>query len=229
MNKHRKSLGMTTTAASGFQLVVGDPAWRYSFSKSRSRRVERHYPTMTVREICEIPVPQIVANDAVLLLWSTAPKLKQAFEVMEAWGFEYKTFDVWRKLGRKGMGYYWRCRHEPILLGTRGHPGCPVPKDRPDSCFDARVGKHSAKPDEAMERIERMFPHLSRRIELFAREHRPGWVSWGHDVTGSRGLVEVAHDAFSRRTGESFERSSAVLDLEPLLPRAGVAALASGS
>lgn len=166
----------------GIRLLLADCPWRYGFSRSKSRRVENHYPTMTLPAIKALDVASICARDCVLFLWATSPKLLDAIDVMQAWGFTYKTSDVWRKTGRKGMGYYFRNRHELILLGIRGRPPLPEPARRLDSVFDARVLAHSRKPPRAHERIEFMYPDLAPKAELFARRRRPGWLVWGNEI-----------------------------------------------
>ena len=92
-----------------FEVVYADPPWRYDFSKSDSREIENQYPTMTVDEICALKIPS--AKNSVLYLWATAPKLREALQVMAAWGFEYKSHGIWDK-EIIGMGYWFRGQHE---------------------------------------------------------------------------------------------------------------------
>lgn len=96
-----------------YEVIYADPPWRYDFSKSNSREIENQYPTMSVDEICSLKVP--TADNAVLYLWATAPKLLEALRVMDAWGFEYKTNAVWDKQ-IIGMGYWFRGQHELLLV-----------------------------------------------------------------------------------------------------------------
>lgn len=100
-----------------YQVIYADPPWRYDFSKSNSREIENQYPTMTVEEICALDVPS--STNSVLYLWATAPKLREALQVMDAWGFEYKSQMVWDK-EILGMGYWFRGQHEILLVGTKG-------------------------------------------------------------------------------------------------------------
>lgn len=164
-----------------FDIVYADPPWRYSFSKSSSREIENQYPTMTVEEICALKVP--AAGDSILFLWATAPKLPEALSVMSAWGFSYKTHAVWDKQ-ILGMGYWFRGRHELLLVGTRGRASPPRPEARVASVFSSRRRQHSAKPVEVRNWIDASFPNL-RRIELFARNAAPGWSVWGNEVASS--------------------------------------------
>lgn len=163
-----------------YNVILADPPWRYSFSRSRSRRVENYYPTMTTAEICALDVAALAADDAVIFLWTTAPKLIDGLRVLEAWGFRYVTGAVWDKR-QIGMGYYFRGQHEHLLIGVRGKPGTPEPAARVASIIKAKRGRHSAKPAIVHEIIERMYPD-ARRLELFARAPRDQWETWGNEV-----------------------------------------------
>ena len=160
-----------------FDVLLADPPWRYDFSETDSRKVENQYPTMEVEEIAALEVP--AASDAVLFLWATAPKLREALHVMEAWGFEYRTHLVWVK-DKIGMGYYARSRHELLLVGRRGDPGVPPESERPDSVFEGPRLAHSRKPDVAYDLIETMYPDRTY-LELFARTGREDWTTWGNE------------------------------------------------
>lgn len=170
-----------------FDVILSDPPWRYSFSRSESRRVERHYPTLTMYEIMDMRdgVLSVAAPDAVLCMWATAPKLAEALRVMDWWQFEYRTGLIWHKIGgAPGMGHYNRTDHEHLLIGTRGRPGVPRPATRESSVLRAPAGRHSEKPTEIQGRIERYWPD-ARRLELFGRHKRPGWTVLGFDVDGA--------------------------------------------
>lgn len=164
-----------------FPILYADPPWRYDYAEDTSRQIENHYPTMPLDDIKKLDIP--AADDAVLFLWVTSPKLVEGIEVMEAWGFEYRTSMVWIK-DRIGMGYYARQQHELLLIGKRGSLPVPDPEDRPSSVVHASRGEHSAKPDEVYELIERMYP-LRERCELFQRRPRDGWSGWGNQAEGA--------------------------------------------
>src|SRR5262249_20075140 len=118
----------------------------------------------------------------VLLSWTTAPFLALAVDAMRAQGFIYKSGAAWDK-EVAAMGFWFRGRHEHLLLGTRGNPRAPLPCDRSPSLIIERRTTHSTKPIAAYEMIERMFPGR-RKIELFARPPgRPGWWAVGLDTT----------------------------------------------
>lgn len=167
-----------------YNLILSDPPWRYEHVKTESRAIENHYPTMTLDEICALPVAGLADDDAVLFLWATSPKLAEAMRVIEAWGFEYRTCMVWVK-DKIGMGHYARQRHELLLIARRGSPGVPLPADREDSVIEAPRGQHSEKPLAAYEAIERMYP-FATKVEIFARNTRDGWSSWGNEVDATQ-------------------------------------------
>lgn len=167
-----------------FSVIYADPPWQYEHANSENRAIENHYPTMDLGEICRMPVSQMSAKDAVLFLWATPPKLAEAMQVVDAWGFVYRTCMVWDK-EKIGMGYYARQQHELLLIAARGELPVPKPADRPASVIRIkRPAVHSAKPAEFYELIERMYPEYDK-IELFARNTRNGWSAWGNQAKGN--------------------------------------------
>jgi len=161
-----------------YNLVLADPPWRYDYTPSNRRKIENHYPTATLQEICSHKPP--TEENAVLFLWATSPKLKEALEVMEAWGFEYKTQAVWDK-EKIGMGYWFRGQHEILLVGTKGKISPPHPAIRRSSIFTEVRGKHSKKPDCVYQWIEKAFPQ-AKKLEMYARTRRDGWAAWGNEI-----------------------------------------------
>jgi N6-adenosine-specific RNA methylase IME4 len=135
---------------------------------------------MDLAEIARLPVNDIAAASAVLFLWVPPAILQEAFEIIKAWGFTYRTGSVWVKPDI-GTGHYFRQQHEHLLLAARGDMPAPPFSTRPPSVFHAPRREHSRKPDEAYALIERMYPDLPK-IELFARSQRPGWDAWGNEV-----------------------------------------------
>jgi N6-adenosine-specific RNA methylase IME4 len=163
-----------------YPVLYADPCWRFR-SGMTERSIENHYPTMSIEEICALPVGEIAHDDAVLFLWTTSPNLEEAFRVLEAWGFTYKASAVWDK-GVAGMGYWYRVRHEILLVATRGDFPAPAEELRPSSVYTSPRGRHSEKPEAVRDDIARMFPGLPR-IELFARTDgapAAGWDVWGN-------------------------------------------------
>ena len=169
-----------------FSLIYADPPWRYEHVKTESRAIENQYPTMSLDEIKAQFIP--AGDDCVLFLWATSPKLAESMEVVSEWGFEYRTCAVWDK-ETVGMGYYFRQQHELLLIATKGSPGVPDEGDRVgsifrSSAFRTKRMKHSEKPHEVYDLIDKMYPRYARedlRIELFSRTKKDGWSNWGND------------------------------------------------
>ena len=166
--------------AGRYDIVYADPPWRYSFSKSNSRKIENQYPTMHLKDICNIDVPS--KENSVLYLWTTSPKLLEGLAVMKAWGFTYKSQAVWDKT-KIGMGYWFRGQHEILLVGTKGKFSPPLAGQRKGSVFKFPRGKHSKKPDEIRDLIKNWFPD-AERLEMFCRYPSPGWDVFGNEVCG---------------------------------------------
>jgi N6-adenosine-specific RNA methylase IME4/ParB-like chromosome segregation protein Spo0J len=166
-----------------YAVLYADPPWHFEVYNEESgveRAAGNHYFTMSLDEICALPVPGLATPDAVLFMWTTAPHLRESFDVLAAWGFQYKTNIVWVK-GKIGLGYFVRNQHELLLVATKGAMPSPSPAERPSSVIDAPRREHSRKPDEAYAIIEQMYPELPK-IELFARNAREGWAAWGNQA-----------------------------------------------
>lgn len=168
----------------GFGGIVADPPWEYDGGKAS--RIRPDYHLLSVREICEIPVESLAAEQALLFLWVTASFTEAGFQVMRAWGFDPKAQIVWVKgridgdafVEHIGMGSYVRTSHELVLVGSRG--GLTSIDRSIGSVIIAPRGRHSAKPVSLLERVERLAP--GPHLELFARTARPGWAAWGNEV-----------------------------------------------
>ena len=136
-----------------FSIIYADPPWRYE-QKNRQGSAELHYPTMSIEEICSLPVADLAAKDSVLFLWATFPQLPEALKVIKAWGFSYRSVAfVWIKRNRRsyswfyGLGYWTRGNAEICLLAVKGHP-----KRKSAGVHQLIVSpieRHSKKPDEA--------------------------------------------------------------------------------
>ncbi len=161
-----------------FSTVLADPPWRYHNTASRGA-AQNHYPTMSVADICAEPVQRLVAENAHLHLWTTNAFLEPAFEVMRAWGFEYRSVLLWIKPSI-GMGNYWRLSHEFLLFGIRGR--LPFGRnDLPSWVLHPRES-HSKKPFCFRELIEQVSP--GPYLELYGRREQPGtdWTVYGNNV-----------------------------------------------
>lgn len=168
-----------------YAVIYADPPWGYRNRGTRAA-AEKHYRTMSVGDIKSLPVADIAAENCVLFLWATFPMLPEALETIKAWGFQYKTAAfVWAKQNRRSPGWFWglgnwtRSNAEVCLLATKGRPV--RASAAVHSLICSPVGKHSAKPKEARERIVELMGDVPR-IELFARERIPGWDCWGDEV-----------------------------------------------
>jgi len=182
-----------------YDVIYADPPWRYSFSKSSSRKIENQYPTMTLNEICALSVPS--SKNSVLYLWATAPKLLEALAVMNAWGFTYKTQAVWDKK-KIGMGYWFRGQHEILLVGVKGKFSPPPQPLRTSSVYSYKRGEHSKKPDEIRELIRVWFPE-AQRLEMFCRTPADGWDVFGNEVESD---VDILHQTTENIADNSAER-----------------------
>ena len=182
LEERKNSLSVDNTdlpTGQRYAVIYADPPWQYDFSRSLSREVENQYSTMTLEEIKALDVDSICHKDAVLYLWTTAPKLVEALDVIQAWGFTYKTHACWIKQ-KWGMGYWFRSQHELILVGTRGSFPPPDPDDRIASVFNCDRGEHSKKPDFVADYLNDLYPDMAK-MELFNRGGRYGWDVWGDE------------------------------------------------
>lgn len=159
-------------------LVLADPPWRYDFAETDNRQIENQYPSATIDEIIAHR-PETQA-DCVLLLWGTVAKLREAFEVLDGWGFEYKTHAVWDK-EKIGMGYWFRGQHELLIVATKGKMSPPEQADRVSSVFREARGKHSAKPECVYQWVEKAFKDHTK-LEMYCRAPRAGWLVFGNEA-----------------------------------------------
>lgn len=171
-----------------FNVIMADPPWRLVLRSAKGVTVKGaggQYQLMDLDDIKRLPVGELAAKDAVLWLWATAPLLPAALEVMAAWGFAYSTCGSWAKRTasgklRWGTGYRLRSASEPFLIGTKGKPK--ASRNIP-SHIDDLAREHSRKPEKAYQLAELMHPSdFVNRVELFAREARPGWIGWGNEL-----------------------------------------------
>lgn len=180
-----------------FGVISVDPPWPWenwgTVDAKSDRRAEKHYATMSLREIAGLPIASIAAKDCALFTWATGPHLPNAIAMIDAWGFKYSGLGfVWIKTRSThdrpflnpafdlhlGLGKTTRHNAEICLLAFRGTPkrlSASVPE-----VIVAPVREHSRKPDEAAARMRALYPGAA--IELFARERRDGWASWGNEV-----------------------------------------------
>jgi site-specific DNA-methyltransferase (adenine-specific) len=185
-----------------YNVVYADPPWSYEKSNSgrggQSSAIKK-YKTMTNQDIMNIPISNMIDKNSVLFLWSTVPLMPEAFAVMNAWGYKYKTMITWRKIMSLGMGYWFRGQTEHLLLGVRG-------KVKPfymqvANFYQCKAGRHSEKPhyfrELIMKATDKVFEE-PKRVELFARSKHnlfgddifQGWDVYGNEVNNSIELQE---------------------------------------
>ena len=189
---------MKSTAAKDFAKFVGDrkfttiladPPWQFNNRTGKvapeHKRLSR-YPTLSLREICEIPVSLAAETPAHLYLWVPNALLPEGLKVMEAWGFTYKSNIVWHKVRKdggpdgRGVGFYFRNTTELLLFGIRGSMRTLAPGRRQVNIIKSMKQEHSRKPDEHYKIIEECSP--GPHLELFARGTREGWTAWGNQA-----------------------------------------------
>jgi len=194
----------------GARLIMADPPWNFGLwsENGAGRSPTAHYDCQGLDWIKALPVDVLAGKNCLLWLWATNPMLPQALEVIEAWGFTFKTAGTWVKRTVHGAncfggGYIFRSANEPILIATRGRVkvaersirsilsdfggGAAEMLHEQDPLrslgftIEARRREHSRKPDLAYATARRLVP-TGTGIDLFSREHRPGWTSWGNEA-----------------------------------------------
>lgn len=182
-----------------YSTILADPPWR--FENRTGKMAPEHqrllrYPTMSLEEICEIPVSQVAAANSHLYLWVPNALLADGLEVMRRWGYTYKSNIVWYKVRKdggpdgRGVGFYFRNVTELVLFGVRGHMRTLSPGRRQTNILVTQKREHSRKPDEIYDVIEDCSP--GPYLELFARFRRDGWDQWGNEDVEENSLHGVA-------------------------------------
>jgi N6-adenosine-specific RNA methylase IME4 len=164
-----------------YRILYADPPWFFHNEDPNYHGHARDkYPTLTIPELCALPVRRLRAPKAVLFLWVPSGILAECFAVLTAWGFQYKTNYVWDK-ERTNYGYYHNNRHELLLVATHG--GCKPDRHTLEDSIRRipRGEQHSAKPEEYRLLIDALYPE-GRRLELFARRRVKGWDAWGNQL-----------------------------------------------
>lgn len=170
-----------------YNIIYADPPWSYRDKASAGNRgASFKYDVQDHKWICDLPVENISDDNCVLFMWVTMPQLPNVFEVIKAWGFEYKTCGfTWVKKNKikdswfMGMGNWTRSNSEICLLATKGKPKRVSASVH--SVVDTPIERHSKKPDIVKDRIVHLCGDLPR-IELFARQKTEGWDVWGNEV-----------------------------------------------
>lgn len=176
------------TVDGGFKTILADPPWRFTNRTGKvapeHRRLGR-YATMSLEEICDLPINTIAADDAHLYLWVPNALLPEGIRVLESWGFRYVSNIVWAKRRKdggpdgRGVGFYFRNVTELLLFGVRGSMRTLPPARSQVNMIESRKREHSRKPDEQYDIIERCSP--GPYLEMFARYPQEGWAAWGDE------------------------------------------------
>lgn len=176
----------------GADFIMADPPWSFALRtrKGEAKSPQAKYECQPIDWIKALPIDVLAAENCLCWLWCTNPMLRQGFDVLDAWGFEFRTAGHWVKRTTHGKlafgtGYLLRCAGEPFLIGVKGK----VKTSRSvRSVIEGKIRAHSQKPEEAYREAERLMPD-ARRVEVFSRMNRPGWRVWG-DQTGTLEAAE---------------------------------------
>lgn len=164
-----------------------DPPWAYDNKRTggslTSGAVDK-YPTLSVSDICQLPIDKIAEENSCLFLWVTVPFFREGFQVLDAWGYTFKTMITWHKTGRLGMGFWFRGQTEHLLFATKGK--IPTFRSSRRNLIEHPTLGHSKKPAVFRELIEDVTKTLPERkmVEIFARETPPGWDAIGNEIDG---------------------------------------------
>lgn len=195
-----------------YSTILADPPWQ--FQNRTGKMAPEHkrllrYPTMTAKEIMDLPVREVAADRSHLYLWVPNALLNEGLQVMAAWGFTYKSNLIWYKVRKdggpdgRGVGFYFRNVTEMILFGVRGSMRTLPPGRRQVNLLSTQKREHSRKPDELFDIIEQCSP--GPYLELFARFQRDGWDQWGNE--------DVERNSFH---GVALRKGHSDPDLRPL-------------
>lgn len=182
IKKAEITLRLATLPSEKYRVIYADPPWNYGNSGAGIDQygpAERHYPSLTIAELCAIDIQSIIEENAVLFLWVTSPLLDECWPVIKAWGFQYKTSFIWDKV-KHNYGHYNSVRHELLLICTRGSCTPDNPKLYDSVQVIDRSESHSEKPEEFRAIIDDLYPY-GKRIELFARKKVNGWDYYGNE------------------------------------------------
>ena len=161
-----------------YEVIVIDPPWPYGTEYNKdTRRVASPYEELSIEQLEGFEMP--ASDNCVLWLWTTHRFLRDAFNLSEIWGFDYKLTFIWNK-EKMGMGVWLRCQIEFCLLVIKGTPRWNLTNER-DILMVPR-GNHSEKPNEFYDFVENLCPTKGEYADIFSRKERPGWKSYGNEI-----------------------------------------------
>jgi N6-adenosine-specific RNA methylase IME4 len=179
-----------------FKIIVCDSPWEYSNIRTGGSLIsgsDAHYETLSLQDLCNLPVKQIADKNSVLFLWVTTPLKYEIAQsgLVEKWGYHYKTSIYWRKIMSLGLGFNFRGQVEECWMCTRGKVK-PFRTQFPN-VIQSKVRKHSQKPEEFFQMIEPSLErfNLNPRLEMFARIIRPGWYAIGNEISNNDIRVDL--------------------------------------
>ena len=166
-----------------FRVIYADPAWSYNDKQDTPQLggAAKHYDTMSINELCKLPVNNISEKNSILFLWVTSPLLEDAFKVVNSWGFKYKTSFIWDKV-KHNMGHYNSVRHEILLVCTKG--SCTPDNKKLYNSVQSieRNNNHSEKPIEFLNIIDDLY-NFGNKLEMFCRTiKKENWYGWGNEL-----------------------------------------------
>ena len=174
-----------------YQVIYADPAWSFSSKKvggTMKSGAANKYDVMSVKEMGLLPVKELAGDNCLLIMWWVGSQPYEALKLMEDWGFRIANMNgfVWNKLTVKmlpffGMGFYTRAGSESALIGVKGAATPLIDNHGVRAVRSAVVGKHSAKPHAFYDDIDKLCGNVPK-VELFARNTREGWDSWGNEL-----------------------------------------------
>ncbi len=177
-----------------YNIIYADPPWQYQRNSAHGA-AEKHYPTMSMEQLMNLPIRELTDRNCTLFLWVTFPMLQEAFKIIEAWGFTYKTVAfVWIKQNKKSESWFWglggwtRSNAEICLLAVKGKPKRISAKVH--QLIISHIEAHSKKPDVVRSRIVELLGDLPR-LELFARQKPIGWDAWGNEIESDILIEEI--------------------------------------
>lgn len=180
---------MNTVKNRPYGTILADPPWQFQNRTGKMapehKRLNR-YSTLALKEIEELPISSVAAENSHLYLWVPNALLAEGLQVMEAWGFKYKTNLIWHKIRKdggpdgRGVGFYFRNTTEIILFGLKGKLRTNQAGRTQVNIIKTQKREHSKKPDELYDIIEACSP--PHYLELFARGKRKNWDQWGNQV-----------------------------------------------
>lgn len=200
-----------------YNTIYADPPWSYDNKKTGrgmlkdgttcNSAADDKYNTMSLEQLCAFPIRPLCEKDTILFMWAVVPMLPEAFKVLEAWGFKYKTMLTWRKVMSQGLGYWFRGQCEHLLVATKGSPKafrqqvCNYYQSEydlaDDHVYQSRVGRHSQKPDYfriLISNAVKVSFEQPKKLELFARsrdglfpdyEYQDDWAVYGNECNNS--------------------------------------------